>query len=55
MMRGCRLGIAFLLFVVSLTADDSAAGYVDAAACRSCHAGIYDEYRKTTMGRALPA
>ena len=53
MMRGRRLGIAFLLSAVSLAADDSAAGYVDAAACRSCHADIYDEYRKTTMGRAF--
>ncbi|MDA1313733.1 MAG: tetratricopeptide repeat protein [Acidobacteria bacterium] len=53
MMRGGRLGILFLLSVVSLAADDSAAGYVDAATCRSCHTSIYDEYEKTTMGRAF--
>ncbi len=52
-MRGTPLGIAFLLSVACLWAEADGTGYVDAATCRSCHSRIYDQYQKTTMGRAF--
>jgi len=49
-----RLLLLFLLAMALPGADnDSAAGYVDAVACRSCHQQVYDGYQKTTMGRAF--
>ena len=53
-MFGMRLLLLILLAALRLPADGGAAdGYVDAATCRSCHHRIYDEYQKTTMGRAF--
>ena len=53
-MFGVRLLLLLLLATLRLPADSGAnAGYVDTAACRSCHDRIYDEYQKTTMGRAF--
>lgn len=50
-----RLLLLVLLATVRLPADDNRApgGYVDTATCHSCHQSIYDEYQKTTMGRAF--
>ncbi|MCY4587476.1 MAG: tetratricopeptide repeat protein [Bryobacterales bacterium] len=49
-----RLLLLILLAALRLPADGgAAAGYVDTATCRSCHQRIYDEYQKTTMGRAF--
>jgi predicted CXXCH cytochrome family protein len=53
MMRRLTLGIVFSLSAACLWAEGDAAGYVDAATCRSCHTDIYDDYQKTTMGRAF--
>ncbi len=53
-MFGMRLLLLILLAALRLPADGgAAAGYVDTATCRSCHHRIYDEYQKTTMGRAF--
>lgn len=53
-MFGMRLLLLILLSALRLPADiGAAAGYVDTATCRSCHHRIYDEYQKTTMGRAF--
>ena len=58
MMFGMRLLLLPLLLILlaalRLPADGgAAAGYVETATCRSCHHRIYDEYQKTTMGRAF--
>ena len=48
-------GIAALMLIAFLPAPLHASppGYVDPAACRSCHSEIYDAYLRTPMGRSF--
>src|SRR5581483_8016895 len=39
----------------SLTIAGADAGYVDTTACAPCHAGIWESYKKTGMGRSFSA
>ena len=48
-----RICIVLLLAAIYARAADPSTGYVDPATCRSCHTRLYDEYQKTTMGRAF--
>lgn len=39
--------------MLAISALGAETGYVDPAACRSCHAAVYDSYLATGMGRSL--
>jgi predicted CXXCH cytochrome family protein len=50
------LGVAFVALVAAAQESPLAskgAGYVEPAACRSCHEQIYNSYRRTGMGRSF--
>ena len=42
-----------MLLAAALAYADSESGYVDSAACASCHGRIYEDYAKTPMGRSF--